>query len=67
MTIVRKPTLLFLLTGSTLAQQPLPVLDMHLHALAADANGPPPLGLCVPVLEHVARDPQRLWGELFIE
>jgi hypothetical protein len=24
------------------AQEPLPVIDMHLHALTADANGPPP-------------------------
>ena len=26
----------------------LPILDMHLHAMAADSQGPPPLGLCAP-------------------
>jgi hypothetical protein len=44
MTIVRKPTLLFPLTGLTLAQQPLPFLDMHLHALTADDATAPPRG-----------------------
>ena len=27
---------------------PLPVIDMHLHAMAADDQGPPPLGMCTP-------------------
>jgi hypothetical protein len=35
------------------AQQRLPIIDMHLHAYAADENGPPPLGLCIPRLPHV--------------
>ncbi len=35
------------------AQEPPPILDMHLHASAADGNGPPPLGLCVPILPSV--------------
>ena len=25
-----------------------PVIDMHLHVLAPDAQGPPPLGMCTP-------------------
>jgi predicted TIM-barrel fold metal-dependent hydrolase len=51
------------------AQKLLPVVDMHLHALAADDNGPPPLGLCVPLLDYVdhVRDPIRPWGEIFME
>jgi predicted TIM-barrel fold metal-dependent hydrolase len=49
------------------AQERLPVIDMHLHALAADANGPPPLALCVPVSEFPVGDPQRHWGEVFME
>lgn len=24
-----------------------PIIDMHMHALAADAQGPPPLGMCI--------------------
>jgi predicted TIM-barrel fold metal-dependent hydrolase len=27
---------------------PLPIIDMHLHALAADAQGPPPVVICAP-------------------
>ena len=50
------------------AQQRLPIIDMHLHALAADDNGPPPLGLCVPLLPHLPPlDPKRAWEEVFIE
>jgi len=41
-------------------QQRLPIIDMHLHAYAANENGPPPLGLCVPILPHLAPlDPGR--------
>lgn len=34
--------------SAVLAQQsrPLPIIDMHLHAIPADGQGPPPLGLC---------------------
>jgi hypothetical protein len=35
------------------AQQPLPIIDMHMHAYPADANGPPPLGLCIPLYAHL--------------
>lgn len=35
------------------AQERLPIIDMHLHASLAHANGPPPLGLCVPLLPHL--------------
>jgi uncharacterized protein len=40
----------FLLTaaGAT-AQEPPPIIDMHLHALPADAQGPPPLAMCTPM------------------
>ena len=26
-----------------------PIIDMHLHALAADDQGPPPLAMCTPI------------------
>ncbi|MGH9870338.1 MAG: amidohydrolase family protein [Candidatus Polarisedimenticolia bacterium] len=45
---------------------PAPVVDVHLHASAADDNGPPPLALCVPAVELPARDPIRPWPEAFI-
>lgn len=47
--------------------RPLPIIDMHLHALAADDNGPPPLALCVPLLPHMPPlDPRQDWVEVFI-
>ena len=51
-----------------LAQPPLPVIDMHLHASAATSNGPPPLAMCVPLLEYVdhMRDPRTPWPEIFM-
>ncbi|HJS79647.1 MAG TPA: amidohydrolase family protein [Vitreimonas sp.] len=42
----------------------LPVIDMHLHAMLAADQGPPPLGVCLPVSAE-AHDPQRPWGEAF--
>ncbi len=48
------------------AQRPPPIIDMHLHASTADANGPPPLALCVPIMEWPVRDPQRSWAEVYI-
>lgn len=35
------------------AQRAAPIIDMHLHAFAADANGPPPISLCLPILEYL--------------
>lgn len=34
-----------------------PVLDMHLHVLAPDAQGPPPLGMCTPIAQMPVWDP----------
>jgi uncharacterized protein len=33
---------------TTAAQTPLPIIDVHLHALPANGQGPPPLGICMP-------------------
>lgn len=42
------------------AQERQPIIDMHMHALPADANGPPPLGLCLPLTTHASPlDPGR--------
>lgn len=35
----------------------LPVIDIHLHALAADSQGPPPLAMCTPM------DPMPRWDQ----
>lgn len=39
---------LFSTTAAASAPE-LPVIDVHLHALPADAQGPPPLGMCTPM------------------
>jgi uncharacterized protein len=46
------PALALCLPDPAAAQHP-PIIDMHLHAHAADANGPPPIALCLPLLEHL--------------
>ena len=45
------------LTISLPAQSRQPVIDVHMHALAANAQGPPPLGLCTPI------DPFPAWDQ----
>lgn len=44
-------------TADLAAQSPPPVIDMHLHALPANAQGPPPLGMCAPFSEYPTFDP----------
>jgi uncharacterized protein len=47
------------------AQQREPIVDVHMHALAADDQGPPPLGMCTP-LEFPAWDPATPYGDVLI-
>jgi predicted TIM-barrel fold metal-dependent hydrolase len=46
-------------------QRTLPIVDMHLHASAADAQGPPPLGLCSPAGDMM-RDGAESWPAVFM-
>jgi hypothetical protein len=39
------------------AQQYEPIIDMHMHALAADAQGPPPLAMCTPFVADSVWNP----------
>lgn len=58
---------ILLFTTTVYAQKDLPIIDMHLHAYTADGNGPPPLGLCVPLLPHIPPlDPSKSWEEVFV-
>ena len=57
---------LLLLPVEAVAQTPAPVLDMHLHALAADDQGPPPLAMCTPIAEFPAWDPATPYGQTFM-
>ncbi len=59
--------LLLLAAGSPVsAETSPPIIDMHLHASPADANGPPPLGLCSPLPEFPLPDPKESWEVRFI-
>lgn len=61
--IIKTVALMLLIAAPASAQKPPPIIDMHLHAPAADAYGPPPVGLCVPLLPHIPpHDPKRAWG-----
>lgn len=31
------------------ASNPLPVIDVHMHAMSAHDEGPPPIGICIPM------------------
>ncbi|MBB3763591.1 amidohydrolase family protein [Sphingomicrobium lutaoense] len=42
-----------------------PIIDMHLHAVAADHNGPPPQHMCAPMERFPAWDPATDYREHF--
>ncbi len=47
------------------ADDRMPVIDVHVHALPADAQGPPPLAMCTP-MQFPERDPSIPYAEVFI-
>lgn len=65
-----KTTAFCLLFGSfaapAVAQERLPILDVHLHAIRADELGPPPLAMCTPIEPFPAWDPARPYQETFM-
>src|SRR6185369_3380546 len=65
---LRRLIILLLLStplGWSQAKQKRPlIIDMHLHAVAADATGPPPTAMCVPMVAHLPDgDPNKPWQE----
>lgn len=63
---MRNATLFFLVICSTsLAEVPAPIIDMHLHALAYDQQGPPPLAMCTP-MQMPVWDPAEPYASGFI-
>lgn len=60
-------TLVGVLSPTAAAQVQPPVFDVHLHALAADAQGPPPLGLCSPFPPFPTATPPTPYGATFME
>ncbi len=64
---MKTPTLtllLVLLITPAVAEERLPILDVHLHAVPADHLGPPPRTICPP-MPSPAWDPARPYSELF--
>jgi hypothetical protein len=54
-------------TGSVAGQQrPAPVIDVHLHALSASAQGPPPLAMCAPLAGASGFDASKAWPGVFM-
>jgi uncharacterized protein len=47
-------------------RSPEPIIDMHMHALAADEQGPPPLGMCTPFPDYAAWDPKTSYPDQFL-
>ena len=45
-----------------------PIIDVHLHAFHADANGPPPLPFCVPISTMIQHfDPKDTWMDVVMK
>lgn len=44
---------------------PAPIIDMHVHALAADEQGPPPVVMCTPFEEFPTWDQRKAYAETF--
>lgn len=53
---------------AAVAQQPAPpIIDMHLHALRATDQGPPPLAFCVPSSGYTAVQTGAAWRGAFMQ
>ena len=49
------------------AAAPLPVIDMHLHAMGAADQGPPPLAMCAPFPEFPVWDQRGPYLDTFLD
>ena len=60
---IRYPVALLLaFPAPAISQVPPPVIDVHLHSLAANSQGPPPLALCLPTTTLGAAGSGSSWG-----
>ena len=50
-------------TSQGFSQERMPIIDMHMHALAANHQGPPPVAICSPFDQFPAWDPAQPYGE----
>jgi len=58
---------LLALGAPTQAAKPLPVIDMHMHAMGAFDQGPPPSGMCTPFDQFPVWDQRRPYADIFID
>jgi predicted TIM-barrel fold metal-dependent hydrolase len=58
--------LLFTVAAAAPAAAQAPVIDVHMHAFGAAAQGPPPLAMCTPIAEFPAWDPAGPYGAQFL-
>jgi predicted TIM-barrel fold metal-dependent hydrolase len=65
---IRVAVITLCLAGSPLLADdlPAPIIDVHLHALTASHQGPPPLAFCLPVREWPAHDPAGPYVDTFM-
>ncbi len=52
-------------SGASAQQRALPIINVHLHALPADDQGPPPLAICTPIV--VPGDPSQPWPQRIMQ
>jgi uncharacterized protein len=58
--------LALLLLPAARAQRREPIIDVHMHALAANEQGPPPLAMCTPSPQFPSWDPKTLYADAFL-
>jgi len=58
---------LLLAAAPAVAKERPPILDMHMHAMGADEQGPPPMAMCTPLHGFDAWDQRRPYAEQFVE
>ena len=56
-----------LVVSPAAAAPPPPVIDMHMHAMGAADEGPPPMGMCTPIEPFPVWDQRRPYEEIFVE
>ncbi|GAA3749450.1 hypothetical protein [Terriglobus aquaticus] len=54
----RFASLALLVCATVFAQQPAPIIDVHVHANPVDSAGPPPSAICAPYDRWPAWDPK---------
>ncbi len=58
---------IFGLASPGLTQERLPIIDVHMHAMGAADQGPPPLAMCTPIDPMPYWDPREPYGATFMK